>query len=371
MKDVVQNVLVTATLVHTLMECFGSASEIYRKLKKKKRKLEQELGEDFGLKKPLQKRSTSRFRAEYEYEGTDDLRHRRRSKSRRRDDDGDDSDAESIYSSGPHVRAEYDRGYHYLGEKFAVGDLLAQNQLQSQIILMQQAIISAYQNCNKKHGYHSVDLERHLAELLKTARRTRAASIEALDKQYWRLHDGRELRETKEVVVRPRSHSRGRSVYLGSTTSEGPTKTHDLVVRTRSKSRGRESIHGSVSSRRADPLFCIYARDLQDYADQRLCDSYQPDGDGSCPYCRCHIYFKPTKAWQVVKEDGRGERSFLVENRFIVKCHREGGGFACALCRRFGDVDTACEDVGSLVDHVWREHEIGELIKEEDILEID
>lgn len=59
---------------------------------------------------------------------------------------------------------------------------------------------------------------------------------------------------------------------------------------------------------------------------------------------------------------------FLVRNEFVVKCHRVDGGFACALCARWGEADTICRDVGDLMEHLWREHEIGDLERDEDIV---
>lgn len=59
---------------------------------------------------------------------------------------------------------------------------------------------------------------------------------------------------------------------------------------------------------------------------------------------------------------------FLVRNEFVVKCHRVGGCFACALCARWGDADTVCRDVGDLMEHLWREHETSDLERDEDIV---
>ena len=59
---------------------------------------------------------------------------------------------------------------------------------------------------------------------------------------------------------------------------------------------------------------------------------------------------------------------FLVRNAFVVKCHREGGGFACALCARWGEADTVCQSVGALMEHLWREHSCGDLERDEDIV---
>ena len=39
------------------------------------------------------------------------------------------------------------------------------------------------------------------------------------------------------------------------------------------------------------------------------------------------------------------------------------------LCWRYGDADTVMKGVEELVDHVWKEHGIGEVRLEEDMLE--
>ena len=86
-----------------------------------------------------------------------------------------------------------------------------------------------------------------------------------------------------------------------------------------------------------------------------------------------HISTRQNKAWEVVKEDERREgvdRTFLVGTRFLVKCHRAGGGYACVLCSRFRKVDTIWEDIRAFAKHVSRAHEPVELSKEIDIEEV-
>jgi predicted metalloprotease len=62
--------------------------------------------------------------------------------------------------------------------------------------------------------------------------------------------------------------------------------------------------------------------------------------------------------------EGRG---YLVNNRFIVKCHREGGGYACYLCFRNRETDTMCETMEMLINHVCKKHDITEYDCELDI----
>lgn len=76
------------------------------------------------------------------------------------------------------------------------------------------------------------------------------------------------------------------------------------------------------------------------------------------------------KAWEIVKEDDirKGtERIFLVGTRFIVKCHRDGGGYACALCSEHSNADTVCSEVRALVEHLWKDHSSVELELDDNI----
>jgi hypothetical protein len=127
-------------------------------------------------------------------------------------------------------------------------------------------------------------------------------------------------------------------------------------------------------------LFCIYAKDLQHNPRLHLADAYKPDGDHKCPFCRSHVSIQPGKAWELVvegykKKDEHGHRkiaprTFRIRNRFIVKCHRERGGFACVLCARFKESDTVCRGIEALMDHLWREHSSEELERDGDIVEV-
>lgn len=81
------------------------------------------------------------------------------------------------------------------------------------------------------------------------------------------------------------------------------------------------------------------------------------------------------QAWKIVKEEIVHEqieqRTYLLSNRFVVKCHRERVGFACLLCARFRDRDTILESAQGLVRHVWRRHDVNEYEVEPDIWEVE
>jgi hypothetical protein len=124
-------------------------------------------------------------------------------------------------------------------------------------------------------------------------------------------------------------------------------------------------------------MFCVYASDLQQNSALPLADTYKAGGDNRCPFCRTHIATRPGKAWEIVTDDYKGKekhekterRTFLVKNRFVIKCHRESGGFACVLCATCKESDTVCNNIGALIDHLWREHTSDELERDDDIVE--
>jgi hypothetical protein len=341
-----------------LTDSFGSASDLYRKLKKERKSSKNsEDSDEEHHHVPLSRRK----RRDSDSNSDSDFRNRRRnrrsksrkgerSKSRRRD--SHDSDEDSINAASELVLAEYRRGHHYLGEKFAKGDVIAQNQLQSQIISLQSTLLGIYQD--PRHNPVSTQLSR----LLQTTRSARAAAIEALAMQYQRML---EIPDTFPLTDLPGAF---------------PVPVHgipDLVVRPKLPNSPKSHVSGSHSSNSAShSLYCAYARDLQKFSDQPLADAYQVDGDGRCPYCK-FISTRRGKAWEIVKEDEENrdmERVFLLQQRFIVKCHREGGGFACLICSRFSTTDTVTQDARDLVDHLWREHTCRELREQEDITEV-
>ncbi|ORY17423.1 hypothetical protein BCR34DRAFT_474833 [Clohesyomyces aquaticus] len=365
-KGILQNLVVVVSLVHTLMDSFGSASDLYKKLKRKEKRIEEDvniLNERHGI--PPRRRSDDSDSDDYHDRRSSTQGRRSRSRGARRSLDYSDSDEESMCTSGAMVRQEYERGFQHLGQKYAMGDLIAQNQLQAQIIAMQQTIITIFQECALIYGPQRNPISHHLATLLNTTRAARSGSIEALAGQYQRMLTGVGVPDglpppppegiTNEVVIRTKPRPRDRSMDSTTTTRSGPTAITE-----------REIPHG---------LFCIYALDLQKHVDQPLADAYREGGDGRCPYCKFRIPTRPGKAWEIIKEDERSkisrERVFFIENRFVVKCHRDGGRYACVLCSVHRESDTVCDTVAALVDHVWKDHLCLELEREVNIVEVD
>jgi hypothetical protein len=65
-----------------------------------------------------------------------------------------------------------------------------------------------------------------------------------------------------------------------------------------------------------------------------------------------------------------GERAYNPTSRFIVKCHRPDGTYACHLCYRYRERDTICESQEGLVNHVANKHDVREYEGDPDIREV-
>ncbi|KAF2501552.1 hypothetical protein BU16DRAFT_522510 [Lophium mytilinum] len=357
-KGALQTAVPVVSLVRLITDTFGSTSDLYRKLKKKQEEVKgdvEELKEKHGI--------WSRHDSGDEDSSRVSRRSRSRSRRHRKDRDYNyDSDEESIDTSRSLIEREYERGYHHLRHKFAVGDIIAQNQLQAQAIVLQKTIITIFQESALVYGPAHNPISHHLARLLDTARAARTGSIEALAQQYQRmlteapvlpavpLPPTAQAHKTLTIRGRPRNDSRDSMV----TTNTGPTS-----ITTRSAPHG---------------LYCLYSLDLQEHIDQPLADNYREGGDGRCPYCSTIVNTRPGRAWELVKEDDTGMKvdwAFRVTNRLVVKSHRESGNFACVLCTREQPLDTVCESIPALIDHIWKEHSCAEYWREIDIVEVD
>jgi hypothetical protein len=163
----------------------------------------------------------------------------------------------------------------------------------------------------------------------------------------------------------------------------GKSKVTEIdTVQDTSKSKGVGPTSAAAMEFDASgPLFCRYSADLQD-SNQPLDVCFSKGGSGACPSCGTKVGVEEGRAWKIVKEiihdristeeyddEVIEERTYLISNRFMVKCHREKAGFACILCYRNRDRDTLCETANGLVKHVWAKHDVAEYESEPDIRE--
>ncbi|KAK0741440.1 hypothetical protein B0T18DRAFT_432544 [Schizothecium vesticola] len=150
------------------------------------------------------------------------------------------------------------------------------------------------------------------------------------------------------------------------------------MLRIHGAEREGSSVGSSVRGRglsKDGPLFCAVAVDVQ------RGEGSLPGGE-RCLACGAGLGAM-CQPWRIEAEvtlqrEQRGEvvevvevRTYQVGPRFLVKCHREGTGFSCFLCRCHRERDTICEDVPTLVRHLVERHEIGEYLEDGDIREVE
>jgi hypothetical protein len=101
-KGLLQDLVIVASLVRTLTDSFGLASDLYHKLKRKSSSDDED--DRFHISMLSRKRRDSGLGLW------------------NRDKDPCDSEGELIFTSSAQIRAEYERGYRKIGESFARGD---------------------------------------------------------------------------------------------------------------------------------------------------------------------------------------------------------------------------------------------------------
>ncbi|KAF2271012.1 hypothetical protein CC78DRAFT_8913 [Lojkania enalia] len=351
---------VVQALVYTLLDVFDATRDLYRTLQNKEKR---------------------------DYEQA--LRSKGYSGSRRIEliDDDEAAGDESIVFDKAAVTREFEIGFQDIGAQFAVGDVVSQTSLQSQIITLQSVLVTTF-----LYGPTSPDpISHHLASLIAASRAAGTASVDILAGQHHRQraflnhpplaaaspsppYPVTVVPTTSAIstaVVAHREGSRPRS-----TVATTPT-TADLASRPKLIRSDTESTAHSVPTSYATQstphtLYCLYALDLQRHPSQALASSIASSSSPYCPYCRRVLHLSPGKSWEIIKDDDGVERCFRIQNRFVVKCHRESvdGGYSCVLCSRSATCDTVCGDVKALIRHVWLDHGIGEFELEEDIVEV-
>lgn len=232
----------------------------------------------------------------------------------------------------------------------------SQLQLQSQIITLQGTVIAVLEEALRTGRPPDV------GRLFNASEFARDGSVRALREQYRRM-----MVEPAPPSSRPRP---GMLRRISSTPEM-------LRIHGAGRREGSSSV-GSVKGRglsKEGPLFCAVAVDVQRGEGPVL------DGE-RCPGCGVGLGAMG-RPWRIEaevtleREQGREVvevvevRTYQVGPRFLVKCHREGTGFSCYLCRCHRERDTICEDVPTLVRHLVEKHEIGEYLDDGDIREVE
>ncbi|KAL2019008.1 hypothetical protein VTK56DRAFT_10173 [Thermocarpiscus australiensis] len=344
-----------ATLVSTVAGTFITGINLYDRLVEQRRQKKLDRGQNKRIKELEQRLNES------EAEKT-------RIKDRERGGNLGNSDLRnSLELGGPLVQREYDRFYKDLGSEFAQGDLIAQTQLQSQIILLQGSLIKLLEEALLTGS--TPDINR----LYNTAEFAREGSLRALRDQYHRLLQAAPLQRRPVVPVLVRRTSSTPSLRDYSTDSVWS--------------------HQKATTQDEDgPLFCRRAEELQ-RTSRSLESCIAVDRSMAiCTACGAVVGEVPD-GWKIEKEvaicgglstgerryDARDSddgaetiviRTYLLTRRFIFKCHREGSGYACYLCFCHRDRDTLFRSEESLVSHITNKHSTGEYGVDRDIKEL-
>ncbi|KZM20208.1 uncharacterized protein EKO05_0001111 [Ascochyta rabiei] len=255
-----------------------------------------------------------------------------------------DDVGESFEKNGMMIQRMYDDMYGKMGNRFARGDAITENQLQAQIIALQQTVITVLQDAL----YNDRQLTRSdMAKLVAASNSAREGSLRALQDQQQRLS----------------SHSSNRSPSPQRSIAAPPKRSSTSLVDA------------------SDQLFCRYSLDLQYVPNKPLAASMAPGGSCECPACGIRLDVTGEDFWMIGKRtpltiiekgyetDIMETREFCLGQRFAVKCHTPDGEYACVICSKNRDVDAICRNVESLVKHVGTYHEVEELEREVDLRE--
>jgi hypothetical protein len=252
--------------------------------------------------------------------------------------------------------------------------VITENKLQAQIIQLQQTVINVLQDAlADNRNLSQADLNR----LIAAQETARVGSINALNAQYDRM-----VREQR---------SRRKSLAEGTLRQRRILPSEEPVLSARRQLTLPPARSESVEPlRRARTLpvampngLCLYSEELQ-RTEQPLSSSFSSRGSHRCPVCDLYIDTAAPDNWiievrkPVLTYDNHLEeerhavetRSFEVGARFVVKCHTEGGEFACVLCPRYRDVDAFCGNVESLITHLGQKHTSDQFEEEIDLLSV-
>ena len=302
-------------------------------------------------------------------DGDDKPRSRSRSRRRRRrslDDGGDDDYDRSAQRSRAMIEREFEDNLRRIGQRYAQGDVIAENKLQAQIITLQQSVIEVLQQALLE-GRRLTKADINC--LIAAQHSARQGSLDALRDQYDRmLEEPRKRSLPIEYESRPRSPAR-RQLTLPAPIDSPKDDSFAPVRRVQTM----PAAHSGSSS--PQPLYCHYALDLQADVRRPLSPAFSPSGSQRCPACAVTIPVSTKDTWVFetrtpLREDPNlvEVRTFTMDARLVVKSHTPEGELACMLCSNERDVDCICRSVEALVRHVGKVHTSDEFEREADMV---
>ncbi|KAI9689063.1 MAG: hypothetical protein M1822_000800 [Bathelium mastoideum] len=398
---------IIATLVSTLIGTFASSHNLYERLRDKHQQEKKDESQNQEIKKlkeeidGMKKKKGSRDDSSSSSSDSDRPRgSRSRSRRRGRDRLTRDDLLEYLDRSPALIRKEYDQGYDRWGQRFAAGDVVTENQLQTQIIMFQQTVIHVLQDAlTTNRRLRRADIDR----LIQASQAAQDGSVDALRSQYHRLQSsGTYIDNTRRRRSLPPPKLRQ---IADAPSSSSATVLARAVAATKPATSAAAA---AAASRVLAPdaanlvgLFCRYSVDLQETPRKNLNVAFAPGGARRCPACDVYIPVDGEDSWTIGKRrrsvvdattaaasrngngngsgdrEGGGERQelvvehceFHVTARFVVKCHTESGEYACVLCSRGRGIGVVCADPEALVAHIGRKHRIGEYEREIDLVQ--
>ncbi|KAK0716431.1 hypothetical protein B0T21DRAFT_415139 [Apiosordaria backusii] len=407
-KKELKQAFVLATLISTIAGTFITGINLYDRLVEQRRQRKRDKGQNKRIKELESRLNTAEEERAKMKEARDKAVRRKRGDSDDDRDDDDDDDGRgvndrhlrrSLQHGGPSIQREYDRFYNTMGQKFAQGDLVAQTQLQSQIIVLQSTVIKLLEEALLTG--QPPDLSR----LYNTSEFAREGSIRALQDQYQRFLQSAPIQRRGPRPGAPIRRTSSTPSFRGDLANgagwDHPPARKALPPAANSNPYNNDN-EGGMSTK--GPLFCPYAVDLQ----RSPSPTRQIPSHATCPACGILLGGLPTdrddrdvgqSSWRIEKEvvirgrdrdrdwerrdrsssrgsryDDRDEkvdtRSFILTPRFVAKCHRPDSGYACYLCFCHRDRDTLCRSEEALVSHIAGKHSIAEYKQDRDVKEM-
>ncbi|CBX95854.1 hypothetical protein LEMA_P030060.1 [Plenodomus lingam JN3] len=328
-----------ATLASTLVGTFTASMGLWERVHDRRQAHKQKI-RDTKQDSEIKQLRDQFERAQHEADG------RQQEIDRLKNGGGRDDPGRNFERDGMMIQRMYDEAYGRMGNRFAQGDAIVENQLQAQIISLQQTVINVLQDAlyNDRQLTHA-----DMSKLVAASNFARDESLEAMRQAQQRLGSNH-----------------------GSIRSSSPP--HSLALPPKRTS--------TVLVNGPDHLFCRYSLELQYLPNKPLASTFAPAGSCQCPACGLRLDVTAEDFWMIGKRtpmtildqgyetEITETREFRLGQRFVLKCHTPEGEYACTICNKHRDVDAICRTVESLVKHVGTFHGVEELEAEGDLREV-
>ncbi|KAL2148454.1 hypothetical protein VTH82DRAFT_2374 [Thermothelomyces myriococcoides] len=183
---------VLATLVSTVAGTFITSINLYDRLIEQRRQKKLDRGQNKKIKALEQRLNEAEEEKKRIKNGEDNAAP---------GGSTDDGLRNTLQQSGKMVQNEYDRHFANLGTRFAQGDLVAQTQIQSQIILLQGSVIKLLEEALLTGKMPDINRLYNISEF------ARDGSIRALRDQYQRLSDRAMATPFPYIAAMPKKRS--------------------------------------------------------------------------------------------------------------------------------------------------------------------